>query len=255
MGEAPYRDGLAAARSAVERRRTRARARRAEATAGRRRLPSSLREELDADEAVALEASVADRDELERVEAALDRYEVALDAALEMAAQRAVARRATRRQRLVRWAVGGVLALLACAWGWSVVRHRDAQRQRCQPSCEAAGRCHPRWTDVVMLREAACLAGSLQDCADVCRRAGLCSFDGYGCAARSDDDCRQSEACRDEGQCRLLRGGDVGMSHRVGRSMGTAGVCVIRTDEDCRSSRACTEHGRCVVGETACVAP
>ena len=65
-----------------------------------------------------------------------------------------------------------------------------------------------------------------------CAAAGLCSLKGTRCVVGTDDDCRQSAACKDEGKC-----------NRV--DLGDFGTCVAISPKDCKSSNLCRTKGYC----------
>jgi hypothetical protein len=70
-----------------------------------------------------------------------------------------------------------------------------------------------------------------------CKAEGRCGAFGEYCEPRTVDDCKQSNACREEGACALLI-----RDHRF---------CV-ESDEGCRGSEMCKNAGRCAPGRLPC---
>lgn len=84
-------------------------------------------------------------------------------------------------------------------------------------------------------------------CRQACEEEGKCEkrtvFSGdsrYRCYAASDEKCRQSEACAEEGRCHYEPAVETD-------------ECVALTVEDCMQSTGCREHGTCTPRRGVCV--
>jgi hypothetical protein len=245
--DGPYRDGLGIVVAQFEDQRARARrsAERLEAL-GHHHLPAPMLAELRELE-TSLVRPLEHLDDVTHAEGLLADYEAALNAAIAIAEPRLARHRSLAgRRRLASIASLGALAL-ALWWGWTLRQRHAAYSAACwAPFCEQQGRCHATWSDVLYGRKGDCIAIEDADCQGPCRIWGRCTIVHGECRAGSDEDCAQSERCRDLGECRLHSSPNL----QWGGSMGT---CAIRTDEDCQQSRACRDEGRCLVGEEACV--
>lgn len=71
-----------------------------------------------------------------------------------------------------------------------------------------------------------------------CRDDGRCKHGDGRCVVGSWEDCKASAACSKEGRCYL-----------------EAGECRPITEEHCLQAEACTEHGRCVLDKGRCTYP
>jgi len=112
-----------------------------------------------------------------------------------------------------------------------------------------------------------CQVRTDDDCrgSEACREEGRCSARGGACVA-SGEDCRKAPACAQQGWCTLIDGRCVAGSDAdcaaSALCSGTLRFCVARHghctlaaahDALCRASEACTDLGRCTAREGACV--
>ena len=110
---------------------------------------------------------------------------------------------------------------------------------------------------------------SWPSCAAACQLEGRCTVRDGGCAAASDADCGQSEACRFLGKCAPDRRGACvfGAATDADCRKGRAGIdpcaqwgycravdgrCVAGSDEDCWQSRHCLQYGKCAARDGTC---
>lgn len=116
-------------------------------------------------------------------------------------------------------------------------------------------------------------AGEDGECAEQCRAGGRCHAAQGLCAARSDADCEQSEACAEWGACtygdgECWRGGQTPEDCRVpfgpngehgcnlfGFCTPTDGLCQAGSDADCQGAFVCLEWEECKALDGECWQP
>jgi hypothetical protein len=100
--------------------------------------------------------------------------------------------------------------------------------------CRLGGKC--------AAKGGSCWFDTSQSCANTnaCKVAGRCTPGSYTCA-RSADDCRKSNDCKELGLCSV--------------SDMFSNECVASTDGDCKSSAVCRDYGWCVANSGTCGPP
>jgi len=106
--------------------------------------------------------------------------------------------------------------------------------------CANYGRCTARDGRCVVsaTEEIPCKAARGPAGMEPCREHGHCTAKDGVCVAATDEDCKQSEACKDRGRCKANEAGD----------------CVAESDASCKGSDRCDGHGECSAVEGWCVA-
>jgi len=108
------------------------------------------------------------------------------------------------------------------------------------------------------------------DCAvsKQCEQGGLCTFRNGKCVIASDNDCRRSAQCTNEGKCNRRDFGEVGECVNVNaedckksvfcRTLGQCSIdprtreCRVASDFDCREADVCTKEKKCVANNGTC---
>jgi len=95
-----------------------------------------------------------------------------------------------------------------------------------------------------------CLTDRKCQSRDWCKENGGCTAHEGHCVAATEDDCRSSEVCAEEGKCYPMSLSLIAFDGR----------CHVQEAEDCLNSTICAEEGLCSLGrnladtENACVA-
>ena len=105
--------------------------------------------------------------------------------------------------------------------------------------CANYGRCTARGGKCVVSasEERPCKAARGPSAMEPCREHGHCTAKDGVCVAATDEDCKQSEACKDRGRCKANAAGD----------------CVAESDASCKGSDRCDGRGECAAVDGWCV--
>jgi hypothetical protein len=141
-------------------------------------------------------------------------------------------------------------------------RDTDIPDQTCVYLCGEAGRC----THTAVHRDGwlPCIATSEQDCqrARRCSQYGECGLnkESYNCRPTTNEHCRSSASCKTSGKCSLAGKrciaqeaedclNSVACDDHGDCSVTKEGSCGALSDADCRRSRKCKERGACYLSE------
>jgi hypothetical protein len=234
-------------------------------------LPQRMQNQLAVLQAQCEEPVDDNREAIIAAEHNLRNYNAKLEQALNLSAQLGGARRrqvSDRRRGMLKTVILlGVLGALA-GGGWLVygnVRERKAELCRSGESCKTDGRCSAGLRVELPAVELVCQATSDEDCrqSQRCREGGQCFVSLGRCIAKQDEDCRKAPGCKQDGLCTAQNGRCVATAREDcrttpgcqerGQCSPQQGICAVLSDDDCQHSLACKQHGACTEVQGQCV--